>query len=539
MAKAKTQIIRDRSGAVLWSGPGRTLKEFVEWLVQEKQSLAGADLTGLDLSGLNLDGAVLDGAQLDDADLRGASLRHASINHASLKGVQAQGLNAEHSLFHGVDLRPSEKLSSRFDGARLAYSELCGALIDHASFENAGLSRTSFAHAKGRKTSFVNASLHDADFSYSVLIGCSFKKAQITASTRMSAAHLPDRTRGMTCVNNAFSQAVMDVTTPAFQSDHRWSRALKYLAWGVATAPIAFTSHMLPIHHVQGPSGYGVVSDVLQSTATVVVVTGLAIAMKEFVVEHIRDWVEEKFEDLHVGMRRAYDEAWKLGANLKEMVAASIFGPGLRAVRAGLKATRARYKHEGGYAGVTEVEGSRGKMIFCDRRHLALALESISAGRSRHRLEGDLVVVRRGSSRIDAPAIVRYRADGGTSMAWVEGTAVAKTVEFDIEGAMIAFTGDVSMKSELSTVLDQFEAAMLDDHAVNLSYPRRTHELRAGRDGSVLVFRSADGRPDNPQGPALLTIDGTSRNFRNGGEAIDTPDVDIDADDITASAPRM
>lgn len=540
MARPKNQIIRDRDGAVLWSGHARTLKEFVEWLVQEGQSLAGADLRKRDLAGLNLDGAILDGALLDEADLRGTSLRHASVNHASMRGVQAQGLNAEHSLFHGVDLRPSDVSPSRFEGARLAYSEFNGALIDHVSFENAGLSRSSFAHAKGRKANFVRARLHDTDFSYSVLISCVFKQAEMTSSTRMDAAHLPDRTRGMTCVNNTFAGAAMDATTPAFLRDHRFSRGLQILAWSSATAPIAFVSHMAPIHHVEAPDGLGMVSDLLQNTATVVLVTGVAIAMKEAVVEHIRDWVEEGCEHLHIGMRRAYDRAWRLGMNLKDMVAASIFGPGLRALLSGLKATRKRAATNGERTEVIEVEGSQGSMIFCDRRHLALALEAVSAGRSRHRLEGDLIVVRRGSSGSDAPAILRYRADGTTSFAWVDNRHVTKTVEFHVDGAMLNFTGDAPFGIEFSPLLVEFEQALLADHGVSLQYPRATHELRAGGDGSVIVLRSADRRPDNPDGAALITVEGSEHVFRNGVEVAAPPAVDLDHDDdLSVAGPRI
>ena len=80
--------------------------------------------------------------------------------------------------------------------------------------------------------------------------------------------------------------------------------------------------------------------------------------------------------------------------------------------------------------------------------------------------------------------------------------------------------------------MSHFQQALLEDHGIDLPYPSESHELRAGQDGSIIVIRSSDRRPDNPDGPALVMIDGTERVFRNGAEVVeastDAPDVDED-----------
>jgi len=63
------------------------------------------------------------------------------------------------------------------------------------------------------------------------------------------------------------------------------------------------------------------------------------------------------------------------------------------------------------------------------------------------------------------------------------------------------------------------EAAALAGHGLDgFGYPRDTHMLRNGRDGTILVQRRGDRRIDNPASgqPALVRLDGTGLMVRNG-----------------------
>jgi len=530
MAKKQTQTIRDLNGEVLYHGEAPTLKGYIAQIVNEGGSLANADLHGRNLAGLILDGGVFDNANLDDCDLRGTSMRYASFVGASLRGVQGQGVNAEYAKLLGANLSPTTANISSFDGARFAYAEFDGAILDRAVFENAGMSRASLAHARGRKVQFNRARMHDTDFSFSKFVNCDFSQADLQTSTKLEVKHLPNRTVGALSVHCRFSKTKMDGTTPGFARDRAWTRALSIFAYGVSTTAIALASHHIPVESLAETW----ISPIVEGGGTTVIVTALALALKDCMAEQVRDWLDEKMEHGHVILRNAFDHFKRIGANLGELVAASIKGPGTRAIREALHATRHKDENNKLFPEFREFVATRRTVIFCNRRHLALALESVCAGRTRHRLDGDIVIVRKGEGG-DAPTIMRYRSDGGTSAAWTASGKIIGIAEYDVEGELMSSVGEVKFDERHIHVLDTFEGAMLADHDISLDYPRETHELRAGSNGSILVLRSGDRRPNNPDGPALVDLTGKKRYFING---VEDGGADGDQDTKGGAAPR-
>lgn len=516
--KAKPQKILTRSGQVLVEGTAPTLKAFVEGIVREGRSLAGADLANRDLAGLNLDGADFDGADLEDADLRGSSIRYGSFAGACFKGALCQGMNAERARFHNVILGRTEKGATRFDGARLAFSEFDGAQLDGAIFDDAGLSRASFAYSSGRRTSFKRARLRDTMFTAAKLINPDLSEADLRASTRLSPEQQPDRTAGAMVIQGHYAKAMMDETgTPAFQRDRRWARASHFSAWLVATTPVAFASHSLP-HHVHLPHGAEAYAGAIGAGVITILASSALLAAKEGVAEKVRGFVEERISDAHSVVRKNFDEAWRNGVNFAHLTVAAVRGASLRSLKEGLAATRSRARDSGATGWFRGVLFGKGALLFADRRHLAMALEAISASRKRHKREADIVVIRQGES-IDAPSIVRLRQDGGASMVWTARGKVLATADYDAGGDLVAKTGDLDLPDRQIATSNCFARALLADHGIALNLPA-DHDFRAGGDGSIITIRPGDRRIDNPLGAAIIGPDGAERHFRSGVEAV-------------------
>lgn len=516
MAELRKQTVKDRDGNVLYEGDAVSLKDFIEKLVQNGYSLARADLRRRDLSGLKFPpDADFEEALLDGAELRGMSAYRGRFVNASMRGITAQGLLAEYGDFSGADLSPDpdvaarhydqrdqESIPSHLEGAKLAYSKWAGAVVDAAYFDHATMSRASLSQIRANGTSFRRARMHDVPFAFSELVGCCFDEAKLTTTTGVDAAHLPDRTAWTTVANCSFQGAELDQTVKGFSRDHLWSRALRTLAYTVSSGAIFAGAHHL--HLGEEASIFG---ELLTSGTTLVAATTAAVVLKDMLAERARDFVEEHLAGLDRKVRSFFEQAIKAGANLKHMVVATVKGPGFKAMLGALGQTRGLATSRGFFADFWAGEG-RGStsVIFADRRHLAVALEALCAGEARHRLQGDLVLIAPPTSP-GAPAIVRYRVDGSTSVAWVKD-GKARTADYDRDGELLRADGGVPAEAKIDNHIRSFECALAKAHGLALEYDRSTHHIRAGQDGSILVMNRSNRRLGNPHGPALIKPDG-------------------------------
>lgn len=524
MAELRKQTVKDREGDVLYEGEAVTLKEFLEKLVRNGYSLSRSDLRRRDLSGLDLNGADFREALLDGADLRGMSASKANFAGASLRGVVAQGLLAESANFSGVDLSPDPDVAARhfdqrdqdcipshLEGARLTYAKFSGAILDGAFFDHAAMSRSDFSAVKAAGASFRQARMHDVPFAFSELVGCCFDEAKLTTTTGVDAAHLPDRTAWTTVANCSFADAELDRTVKGFSRDHLWSRALKGLAYTVSSGAIFAGAHHL--HLGEEASVFG---ELLKSGTTLVVATTAAVVLKDMLAERARDFLEDHLAEMDRTVRSFFENAIRAGANLRHMLVATVKGPGIRAMIGALRQTKAVAASRGFFA---EFWAGRGhgstSVIFADRRHLAVALEALCAGEARHRLQGDLVLIAPPVSPGEA-AIVRYRVDGSTSLAWVAKNGKVGTADYDRDGELLRADGGVPAQAKITGHIRSFECALMAAHGLELDYDRSTHHIRAGQDGSILVMNRTNRRLGNPRGPSLIRPDGTVASGRAG-----------------------
>ena len=119
------------TGAVLYSGGGKSLRDVVVAAVRigadlRGADLRGADLTGADLRGAYLRGAYLTGAYLRGADLTGAGLRGAYLTGADLSGADLSGAGLAGAGLAGADLSGAGLAGADLTGAGLRGQKLAG-----------------------------------------------------------------------------------------------------------------------------------------------------------------------------------------------------------------------------------------------------------------------------------------------------------------------------------------------------------------------------------------------------------------------------
>ncbi len=70
-----------------------------------------------------------------------------------------------------------------------------------------------------------------------------------------------------------------------------------------------------------------------------------------------------------------------------------------------------------------------------------------------------------------------------------------------------------------------FERALWSDHDLKAPWLTKSHQLAAGRDGSIQVIEERTGLLSNPWGPAFIGRDGVARTFRKGCEEAEPPEA--------------
>jgi uncharacterized protein YjbI with pentapeptide repeats len=141
--------------------------------------LQGVSLDGAQLQGVSLYGAQLQGASLDKVELQGASLVNAQLQGASLDKAELQGASLDKAELHGALL-----WNAQLQGASLDYAKLQGAsLLGFTKLQGASLG---FAQLQG--ASLDGADLYGASLDSAQLQGANFKGSTLAVTDMRGAA---------------------------------------------------------------------------------------------------------------------------------------------------------------------------------------------------------------------------------------------------------------------------------------------------------------------------------------------------------------
>ncbi len=146
----------------------------VRELAEQRQSLAGLDLSDLalddvDFSGLDMQGAILETASLMRANFTGTNLAEAILAGANLRDAKLVGANLTEADLTGAtllkaDLSRAIATGADFTGARLRSANLCGATANDAIFATADLSEANASGANFAAADLCETRLHRTDF---------------------------------------------------------------------------------------------------------------------------------------------------------------------------------------------------------------------------------------------------------------------------------------------------------------------------------------------------------------------------------------
>ncbi len=121
----KITINHFRTKQTLFEGRFKSLRHAVEAAVEDKISLAFADLRRANLVNAEIDGAILDSAQLENANLLGANISEASLHRTNFKNAH----------MHSTVLCESIVDAANFEGALFGGTDIAGSRIKRCLFD--------------------------------------------------------------------------------------------------------------------------------------------------------------------------------------------------------------------------------------------------------------------------------------------------------------------------------------------------------------------------------------------------------------------
>lgn len=189
------------------------------------KKLEGISLKGANLSGANLTGAILIGADLSNANLDGATLDEAKLTEAGVYDASLVGASAKHATFTNANGSFKTVRDSHLERAlittALDATEVKGAFLDDAIFENCNLTKRDLRGASFRGTSFVDCNLTGANLSGVNLKGATLEKAKLDETNFEGATLEKAKLGGVTFDKTVLTKANLqgaDVSSALFMS---------------------------------------------------------------------------------------------------------------------------------------------------------------------------------------------------------------------------------------------------------------------------------------------------------------------------------
>ena len=188
---------------------------------------------------------------------------------------------------------------------------------------------------------------------------------------------------------------------------------------------------------------------------------------------------------------------------------------------------RKAISHDGGQ---DVLYASSGDTLVVVAEHSRLADILRAAGLADGILPDSIVTVRRDSAtgwpEDAAPQeVCILPGNRGTTATWFDGDGVpVRTVIYSPDGSPAAARGADGMLYPASGETEPFFVQVREPVAEFMEglvhtvapYDGRTHVARIGSDGTIMIRRAEDGVVDNPNGPAVVSSEGSVRNFVEG-----------------------
>lgn len=534
----KKYAIKDIDGNVLTEGLAKTRKDFIREKFDQGLSFERADLRGWDLSFLDLSNIVLKDAWLSpitsEKGEHPACLRGTKLQGADMRGVDATGVMADGCDLTGTKAQGMICSGGSFRGALAPFANFRGAAMNMRNgkptdFSDLRAGSSVFSHVIAEKAIFKGAVMNNVDFGNSTLVGCDWRGMTVEQSQTLAPEHLPNRTRNAIIVGGKYDDETSfpKSNMKAFARDRFRMKALggaTFIGTGVTAlwlstlVPDEFLANLIPGESLG---------------SHLVLVVGAGMLLKDIVVNRITDALGSTLAKVAVKSTVADMTLSNKMQNLGRMVFAFGSQKNLSPIHAALKSTKGAAKKKGVFAKVRSLfNEDMGSFIYCDRKHLAMAMSALSANRNRgHELDREIVLVRKMDEFDDesVPSCIRFHKSGETTAVWNRDDKPAFSATYDAAGNPTAAAdlrvgrsiADLSImphSSNMNTATNAFERKIVDQNGLSdlVRYCPKDHYLHQGKDHSILIYKKGTRRLDNKRGPAVILPDDTALYYKNG-----------------------
>lgn len=531
--RVKAVSIKKPDGSVIWIGSARSWRAAVVAAVREGVSLEGADLRRINLSRLDLTGANLRGALMDGADLRGCVLKEACLEDVSLVKVRAQGANFDLASMSGITAEDSD-----FTGCSMVFANLRHARLSRSVFEGVSAASCRLSESTQKNCSWDKSDMHNADFRDAEVIECSFKGTDLRhrafgglpkEEMERLSAHLPNRTAGANVVGCTYSKDTLFAdTVPAMKADNRSTSMTRAGLWAAST--LGVVTGVEKAFEAVSELGHVMNMGHLAAGGIIVVVSALTL-LKESVIENIRERMSKGLGNLINAIRTHGAEINERSGRKLDLVILVGRSMSLEPIRMALSARETDARRAGIWSVFSTFVTGMGKVILCDRRHLAMAMATLCSAREKgFRLKEDITFLHceHGCHGSPSPCVMHLRVNGSSSAAWKLSDGEYVIASYSSDGSLLHADDGNGHEIPLSSLpphaiarasaMLAFEAAMLETHGLgSFHYNSTTHRVEEGRKGALLVRRRSNGRIGNKDGqPAIVPLEGDCIFMSNG-----------------------
>jgi uncharacterized protein YjbI with pentapeptide repeats len=524
--------LKDLNGKTIYETRDPKIKNrrsFINSLIAKKVSFENADLSEYDLSNLTLSNLNFTNANLHKADLRGVFAESTIFLNANLEKSRLEGGNFSSANFDGADLSHSD-----MDGIKALYTTFRGATFFRTNFTNVIGRTTSFNHANIKYSSFKESTLINSDFSNAIIYHCDFTKTNLSQnifknlpnkSLDYLLKYTPNRTDKTIVVGCKYDNTQLDDSVQVFEKDKNHFRLTKKINWFLSTSSLVFTSDLIydrlkddisnidlsHIEHILGLTSSG--------TSVVAVFSGLAILsfLKDTLTEKFRDKTEKYIDNISEKIKLFLLELNEYNTQTKDFITLVGKRKNLYRVHDILLATQPEAKKKGFFSKIKYIFSGSQDVIFCDKKHFSLAMSTLSNYRDhKFKIHDDILLIREKIKDDGFPQSVTLKVDGTCNILWYHKNN-KYVYNFDKEGNLNKIFNEKNEEvshpiygvpnyaSQKSSSIFMFEEGILSDLDINFSYPRETHYVQHGKNGSLFVKKKSNKRIDNPGGnPAII-----------------------------------
>jgi uncharacterized protein YjbI with pentapeptide repeats len=543
MSGMKVFTIKDIDGNVMYQRQAPSKKAMIERLVQEKKSLAKADLQGDDLEHIDLSFGDFTGANLDGARMTGCRAKRAVFDFASMRGTVCDGISAPYAHFIEAKLLPHPLTGKHtsFVGGNLPFTHWDKAKCMKVDWSKADICSSTYVGTYLRRCNFFRATAHNVDWVDSAQYKNMFDKAVLSPRMKNTPEQfLPDRTKDAIIIGNSYKGTIFTdpkksagKTTPSTDAAFIWDKRITALKNHLSTVSITGgligLGTVLPMDiegMLQGSFGHGMGFLALAS---------VAVVAKDKIEDLIKGQASDRLTDLDARVRGTVLQAIRRGKSVGSLATALMSSKHADILQ--------KVIHDPGKSilGRFKAVATGGiDLLVCDRKHLAEGLSRLSeALNGRIREDQDIVMTRSGfcEDGYDAPNVLVMKRDGRLQAVWggSDGT-IHRQAEWTSAGLPTQPNEDIRFMGPYTghrRVLKAFADAVASEAGVpEFNWNPETHVIRRGRNDSVVVLRKKDNRMDNPDGPAIVSRHDEMFYFRNSsqvdefGDPVPPPDDD-------------